>query len=85
MGKIVIEIEEFGKPFTRLQAYDQDVVLVGRGYGNDLILKDPFVAAYHAKLLRVDGDWVCEALEGRERWPNTCKALSLYAQGMLWF
>lgn len=38
-------------------------VVVGRGYGNDVILDDPYVAARHLRVFRDEtGDWIAEDL-----------------------
>lgn len=40
-----------------------DEIRIGRGYDNDLVLDDPFLAAQHLRLRRdVEGNWVAEDL-----------------------
>ncbi len=40
-----------------------DSVIVGRGYDNDVILDDPYVAARHLRVFRDEvGDWIAEDL-----------------------
>jgi hypothetical protein len=42
---------------------DGDEIRIGRGYDNDVVLDDPFVAAQHLRLRRDDeGGWVAEDL-----------------------
>lgn len=55
-----------------------DEILVGRGYGNDLILDDPYVAARHLRIFRdPTGGWIAEdlgstngMLVGKQRLPR---------------
>lgn len=52
-GKIVVEIEHYHNPqhktYHKIDA-DQDVVTVGRGYENDIIIHDPFMSVLHVHL-----------------------------------
>lgn len=60
MGKIVLEIEEFGKTYSEYKSFDQDCIRIGRGFHNDLIINDPFVGASHISLKFAEGSWSCE-------------------------
>ncbi len=47
MGKIILEIISSSGP-SQLRVFEQACVRIGRGFGNDVILQDPYVSAEHA-------------------------------------
>lgn len=47
MGKIILEISFPSGP-SQLRVFEQASVRIGRGFGNDVILQDPYVSAEHA-------------------------------------
>jgi len=57
--KIVIEIGAHdGSEHVTHIASDTFPLRIGRGYDNDVILKDPHVSAYHAEILHNGANWV---------------------------
>jgi hypothetical protein len=63
------------------QRFDQSEIRIGRGYDNDLLLDDPYVAAHHLLLTQnADGAWLATAgstrngirVEGEEQPRTSC-------------
>ena len=50
MARIILEIISSTGMKRELRVFDQAQVSIGRGYGNDLIVLDPYVSASHAEV-----------------------------------
>ncbi len=48
MGKIILQIISAAGSSHEPRIFNQDRVFIGRGFGNDMILLDPYVSAQHA-------------------------------------
>jgi hypothetical protein len=60
---IWIEILSRHREVVSRQRFDRDSVTLGRGYDNDVVLDDPYVAASHVRIVRrEDGTLVAEDL-----------------------
>ena len=65
MAEIVVEIAHLVGSRRELRKFYGDIVRVGRGYQNDLILNDPYVSSQHI-ILRAEKDgWVVEDLNSK--------------------
>jgi len=59
MDELIIELTGRGRDGVQRFRFVGDTVRVGRAYDNDVILADPFVAPYQARLERqAEGGWV---------------------------
>jgi len=59
--ELVIEIRNKGS-FPRYQRFNQPLIQIGRGFGNDIILADPYVCASHICLEVSAGEWTIRDL-----------------------
>ncbi len=64
MGKIVLEIDRPSGLPAEYRSLDQDSVMIGRGFDNDVIINDPYVEARHVCIRRTESGWSCEDLGG---------------------
>lgn len=56
MGKIILEIMSPSTASHELRVFEQPCVRIGRGFGNDVILQDPYASAEHAMVgISADG------------------------------
>ncbi len=59
MDELIIELTGRGRDVVQRFRFAGDTVRLGRAYDNDVILADPFVAPYQARLERqAEGGWV---------------------------
>ena len=63
MAKIEIEIQANEK--DELVGFEQDSITIGRGLGNDILIEDPQVSRYHARLVFEEGSLVLYDLRSR--------------------
>ena len=45
MARVIVEIADPSGLHVRYQTFDGGPILIGRGYGNDVIVDDPYVSA----------------------------------------
>jgi hypothetical protein len=60
MAKIVCAIDSSESAQLRYEAFDQDIIRIGRAFDNDLIIHDLFINAHHACIRIKDGRFECE-------------------------
>ncbi len=63
-AQLIVEVTD-GAGNVRLEVIARDSVTLGRGFGNRLILTDPFVSPRHARLYRNGETWLVEDLGSR--------------------
>ena len=62
MAELIVEIVDRNGVAVRTQGFDALPVRIGRGYGNDLIVADPYVGAEHVRIGRDEAGFVVEDL-----------------------
>ena len=65
MDQVVLEIEEYGKTHAEFKTFGRGPIGIGRAFGNDLIINDPFVDALHLTLKCGEHGWQCEDKNSR--------------------
>lgn len=55
--ELIIEVCDSSGHFQNQYRFNQDNIRIGRGYNNDVILRDPHVCAEHAVIEWVEGSW----------------------------
>lgn len=62
MARLILEIFHGPRSPKQYQVFDEGLVRVGRGFANDVILSDPYVAAEHVIIKNEEGGWQVEDL-----------------------
>lgn len=58
MAKVIIEILHSGHARSEYKQFDSDIVRIGRGFFNDVILPDPYVSAEHIVIQTTEDGWI---------------------------